>query len=425
HKAEGRVGPHSRAALSLWAAGKEQQMPGGFGRDSHIGWVEEPTYGTVVTPPTKFEELISQNVEGIRIRTPRPTVRGLDTAEDDLYDEKFGVEGPFNFNINYEGQLRLLEHLFGAVATVVLEAVISWTHTFTLTDALQTGKGLSIYINLDLDEYQCKGCKLSQAVFTFDPKLPATVEFSLVGQDMEGVAASTFVAQANSLYVGGHQLTCEIDDVVRAIDSATLTINNGLDIDKRILGSKSIVEPVRGDTRREITGTLKMDALDTDWDKFQSSLNDVAGGFLNVNSPKQVHSYLYKELGIPVRKKKDPKTGKSRITADEDALRAIMANAEADMAKAKRDETKNRHFRIFLSTKLMLRIRGSRKVLSSYTGCPLECDCKKPSQVHFDDDGRMRCSISVGGTETMRFSHSKTLQETGCNMATIPHKLRP
>lgn len=243
-------------------------MPGGFGRDSHIGWVEEPTYGTVVTPPTKFEELISEGVEAIRIRTPRPTVRGLDPAEDDLYDEKFGVEGPFNFNINYEGQLRLLEHLFGAVATVVLEAVISWTHTFTLTDALQSGKGLSIYINLDLDEYQCKGCKLSQAVFTFDPKLPATVEFSLVGQDMEGVAASTFVAQANSLYVGGHQLTCEIDDVVRAIDSATLTINNGLDTDKRVLGSKSIVEPVRGDTRREITGTLKMDALDTDWDKF-------------------------------------------------------------------------------------------------------------------------------------------------------------
>ena len=161
------------------------------------------------------------------------------------------------------------------------------------------------------------------------------------------------------------------------------------------------------------------------WGQFQLSLNEVAGGPLNVNSPKQVHSYLYTELGVPVRRKRDPKTGKSKVTADEDALRAIMANAESDMAKVKRDETKSRHFRIYLSAKIMLKIREVRKRLSSYTGCPEECTCKKPSRVLFDEDGRMRCSISVGGTETMRFAHSKTLWETGCNMATIPHKLRP
>ncbi|MEK0326747.1 MAG: DNA polymerase, partial [Nitrosopumilus sp.] len=39
--------------------------------------------------------------------------------------------------------------------------------------------------------------------------------------------------------------------------------------------------------------------------------------------------------------------------------------------------------------------------------------------------GRMRCFISVGGTVTMRFSHSKTLWGTGMNLATVPHKLRP
>lgn len=160
------------------------------------------------------------------------------------------------------------------------------------------------------------------------------------------------------------------------------------------------------------------------WDQFQSSLNVVAGGFLNVNSPKQVHKYLYKELGVTERRKRDPKTGKSRVTADEDALRAIMANAEAAMAEAKRDDTKNRHFRIYLSTKLLLRIRGERKIISSYTGCPLECNCNKPSYIYVDDDSRMRCTISVGGTETMRFSHSKTLWDTGCNMATISHRLR-
>ncbi len=161
-----------------------------------------------------------------------------------------------------------------------------------------------------------------------------------------------------------------------------------------------------------------------EWDKHQISLNAVAGKPLNANSPKQVKEYIYGDLGVTERKKKDPKTGKSRVTTDEDALRAIMANAEADIRKAKKSVTKQKYFRIYLSTKLLLLIRGVRKRLSSYTGCPLVCSCKKPSQILFDGDGRMRCSISVGGTETMRFSHSKTLQDTGCNMATIPHKIR-
>jgi len=41
-----------------------------------------------------------------------------------------------------------------------------------------------------------------------------------------------------------------------------------------------------------------------------------------------------------------------------------------------------------------------------------------------DEDGRIRGTISVGGTETGRFSHSKTLWDTGVNLATIPRKLR-
>ena len=243
-------------------------MPGGFGRDSFVGWAEEPTYGTAVTPPTQFEELKSESVRAIRTRPPRPTFRGLHTQSNDLYDEKFGAEGPFKINVNFNNHLKLYEHLFGAGATVILEAVISWTHTFTLTDPLQSGKGLTLYINRGLDEYQFKGCKIFQAAFAFDPKLPADVEFSIAGQDAAGVAASTFVANNNARYVAGHQLLCEIDDAERVIDTATLVLNNGLDIDKRVLGSKSIDEPVRGDSRPEISGTLIMDALDTDWDKF-------------------------------------------------------------------------------------------------------------------------------------------------------------
>ena len=60
----------------------------------------------------------------------------------------------------------------------------------------------------------------------------------------------------------------------------------------------------------------------------------------------------------------------------------------------------------------ILKIRGLRKRLSSYI------------DIAIDDDGRMRTTLSVGGTETGRFTSSKTLWNTGCNLQTIPRELR-
>lgn len=154
------------------------------------------------------------------------------------------------------------------------------------------------------------------------------------------------------------------------------------------------------------------------WGTYQKRLNEVVGRSLNVNSPKQVKEVLYGELGAPIRKKN------KKVTTNEDALRSIMAFAEGKLKKLVQNEAKMRWARVFLCAKLILLIRGIRKEVSSYFGCPPGCSCKKPSEIAFDSDGRMRCTISVGGTETMRFSHSKTLWGTGLNMATIPHRLR-
>lgn len=154
------------------------------------------------------------------------------------------------------------------------------------------------------------------------------------------------------------------------------------------------------------------DKAQTEWVRSQALLDEIAGRPVNVNSggaAGQVAKFLYNELKIPPRRKN------KKITTDEDALRAIMAQAEAKIGELKQDQAKERWVRAFLGTKLILKIRGVRKELSSYTG----------PKVLFDKDGRMRCSISVGGTETMRFSHSKTPWGTGLNLATVAHRLRP
>lgn len=155
-----------------------------------------------------------------------------------------------------------------------------------------------------------------------------------------------------------------------------------------------------------------------DWDKYQLLLNEVSGRPLNVNSSKQMKEYFYGALGLPPRRKK------KKITCDEDAIRAIMADAEQKTKDRVTVDGKARWQRVFLSAKLVLKIREVRKALSSYTGCPPECSCKKPSSVAYDNDGRMRCQIMIGGTETMRFSHSKTIWGTGLNLATVPHRVR-
>lgn len=146
--------------------------------------------------------------------------------------------------------------------------------------------------------------------------------------------------------------------------------------------------------------------LHAEWEDFQEKLNLVAARDLNVNSHTQVKKFLYKDLGMPVR------TKNKKATSDEAALRSIMAKAEAKVKSLKQEKAKERWIRGFLGTKLILRIRGIRKQLSSYV------------DVDFDADQRARCTMSVGGTETMRFSHSKTLWGTGLNLATVPRKLR-
>jgi DNA polymerase I-like protein with 3'-5' exonuclease and polymerase domains len=142
------------------------------------------------------------------------------------------------------------------------------------------------------------------------------------------------------------------------------------------------------------------------WDSLQMQLNSVAGQAINVNSPKQMKIYLYEILGLPKRYER------KKVTTNETALRNLLALAESKHKTSKTDAAKHKWLRAYLSVMLILKIRGIRKQISSYLDIPL------------DSDGRMRCTLSVGGTESFRFSSSKTLWDTGCNVQTIPRKLR-
>lgn len=142
------------------------------------------------------------------------------------------------------------------------------------------------------------------------------------------------------------------------------------------------------------------------WENYQMKLNSLAGHEVNVSSFPQMKTLMYKELGLPPRYKN------KKVTTNEDAIRDLMAYAEAKRQTMKTEQGQLKWLRAYMALMLVLKIRALRKRIESYI------------DVKFDEDGRMRTTLSVGGTETFRFSSSKTLWDTGCNRQTIPRELR-
>lgn len=173
----------------------------------------------------------------------------------------------------------------------------------------------------------------------------------------------------------------------------------------------ALQEPVHYMMKRGIRVDLGLkkkllDEANDEWVDLQKKLDGVVGYRVNVSSPKQVKELLYAELGLPERRHK------GKPTANEAAIRSLLAYATDKMHSSVRSDTIYKYQRAALVCLLLLKIRSVRKKISSYLS------------VDFDNDGRARCTISVGGTETFRFSHSKTLWDTGLNLATIPRSLR-
>lgn len=151
------------------------------------------------------------------------------------------------------------------------------------------------------------------------------------------------------------------------------------------------------------------------WGVEQNRLNNVVGYELNANSPKQVIKCLYKDIGLPPRRRR------GKYTTEENVLRSLLSYCENKVVELKTDRGRRKWLTGYLAIMGILKVRSVRKRISSYLS---DVDSKGKPAPKVDPDGRMRTTLSVGGTETGRFSSSKTLWGTGCNLQTIPPELR-
>ena len=122
--------------------------------------------------------------------------------------------------------------------------------------------------------------------------------------------------------------------------------------------------------------------------EYDELINKIVGEPLNVGSPKQMSELFYTKLKLPIQK--DRKT--KRPTCSSSALQKI-AEKEPIIKPLVDLIEKKRSLGVFLSTFCLMPI---------------------------DEDGRMRCSFNVCGTETMRFSSSTNAFGRGGNLQNIP-----
>lgn len=123
----------------------------------------------------------------------------------------------------------------------------------------------------------------------------------------------------------------------------------------------------------------------------------------NCNSHPQVQKMLYETLKLPIHRHRDGKT-----TADEDALIALIALCKEKTGTIRREKELAEWQTRFLIVKMIMLIRGHRKLLSSYLHARLGAD------------GRIRSTYKVPATETGRWSAEKYVDGSGVNAMTFP-----
>ena len=117
----------------------------------------------------------------------------------------------------------------------------------------------------------------------------------------------------------------------------------------------------------------------------QKRLNEVVGHELNVSSPKQMKAFLFEELKLPPKINRKTKN----LSANEEVLKELAQKNPSPIFD------------------LILKIRENQKLVSTYLKAEVE-------------DGRIRCSYNIAGTESGRFSSSKSIWGSGTNLQNVP-----
>lgn len=164
--------------------------------------------------------------------------------------------------------------------------------------------------------------------------------------------------------------------------------------------------------------------IELKWAIHQYILDRLTGYKTNVNSTKVIPSILYDKdkLNLPERRNRGKDGKKGNLTGDEDAIVSLIAYCKDMLGKMKPGGNAIIYWKVrYEALKLILLIRGLRKLLSSYINDKKLKNGTIVPKVSFD--GRVRGSYKTCGAETMRWACSMFIDGTGFNAQTFPREI--
>lgn len=248
------------------------------GMAAQLGVKAETTWGTFVAP-TRFYPLIS---ESLTEEIDRLESEGIIAGQRVLRSEQWAagnvdVGGDIQTELYQQGMGALLKACFGAVATT---GAGPYTHTFTPGDL--TDDHLSVQVGKPdvagtVQPFSFYGMKVTDWELSIEAGGLVMLTTSLVGKQLatsDALATASYGTGAATPFTFKHA-TASVAGGAANVKKLTIKGSNGLDTDRRFIGSEYRAEPLEADLR-EYGGTvdLEFESL-TQYNRFRNA-NEVA-----------------------------------------------------------------------------------------------------------------------------------------------------
>lgn len=248
------------------------------GMAAQLGVKAETTWGTFVAP-TRFYPLIS---ESLTEEIDRLESEGIIAGQRVLRSEQWAagnvdVGGDIQTELYQQGMGALLKACFGAVATT---GAGPYTHTFTPGDL--TDDHLSVQVGKPdtagtVQPFSFYGMKVTDWELSIEAGGLVALTTSLVGKQLatsDSLATASYGTGAATPFTFKHA-TASVAGGAANVKKLTIKGSNGLDTDRRFIGSEYRAEPLEADLR-EYSGSvdLEFESL-TQYNRFRNA-NEVA-----------------------------------------------------------------------------------------------------------------------------------------------------
>lgn len=226
-------------------------MNPGLGTNAYAGFGEESTWGTKDTVDHFIEMPPGESLNNGLTYFQSKALNGA--AVKKLYPGTSKAAGDLPFEFQFEGLGLLLEHLLGSVSTAA--SGTGYIHTFTPTDDLMDGEGLTVEVYRDAPSTKSffhAGCKITKGVFAINRDAVLMFTPTFLGKSVELdalTAAPTFPTAPSALQT---QLAVSVGTFTGTVDvfSGTIEIANPMGEDRFNLAAGAVMkEPVRSAKR--------------------------------------------------------------------------------------------------------------------------------------------------------------------------------